>query len=114
MDDLTIPEREIGNLTPVRELLTEIATWEATDAERRPGGDPVVHALTEVRRKLERALKAARNLAEGLSVDEYAATQEIGRDAVYMRLKRKGRIPGYRVEKVRGRLRLIPAADQAA
>lgn len=102
----TAPERVIGDLAPVRHLLAEIGEWEAEDKARRPEGDPVVHVLTEVRRKLEEALDKGADLSAGLTVDEFAALEGVGREAIYMRMRR-GRL-GARVIRHAGRLMILP------
>lgn len=105
-DPKQVPERIIGDLSPVRRLLAELREWEDEDKSRRPEGDPVVHVLSEFRRKLEKAIEQGVDLSEGMTVDEYAELEGVKRDAIYMRMKR-GTLRA-RVVRHGGRLKILP------
>lgn len=97
--------RELGDLRPIRDMLEELEQWAKDDRERR-GEDEVVHALTQVRRKLVDALADAENPRPELTIKEYAKLHGISVWAAYKRYER-GQIAG--ADKKPGRGIVIPA-----
>lgn len=78
--------REIGDLTPLRELTTALEQWAADDAER---GQPEDATLSEVRRRLDAALAEAASPVLVVSIAEYAKLQRIDINAAYARWRRR-------------------------
>lgn len=87
------PVRELGDLTPIREVLGELEAWEGEDLERRGEDDQVVRALRKVRRRLDAAIADAAHPEPVLYIEDYAQLEGIGVWAAYKRYER-GRIPG--------------------
>lgn len=83
---------DLGDLAPFRELVQELNEWERQDRERRPDGDPVVHAVRLVRRRLEAAMAAASDPQLEVDVEEYARIHGLTPASVYKRIQR-GRLP---------------------
>lgn len=100
---------ELGDLAPVREVVTWLTEWLAADRQRRPADDPVVHTLAVVQRQLSEALARAANPELEVDVAQYAAMQGVSRWAIYKRV-RSGTLPARR----RGSAIRIPLAQRAA
>lgn len=97
----TTTKRELGDLRPLRKLLDDLKAREAA-ASPPLGNQSAVEVLRVVRADLERAIAEAEHpeLAEGLSVEEYAKLNGITPFGVYKRIQR-GHLTN--VERVPGR-----------
>lgn len=92
--------RELGDLTPLRELLASFRAWREGDSRTRPEGDPVVHALGIVCNRLEAAIGEAARPHLEMSVHELAKREGVSTSAIYKRARR-GRALEIRNGKVR-------------
>lgn len=84
---------EIGDLVPLRRMLTELAEWEDRVRTRPlPESDPVAHALGAVREQLEAAIEEARDVELELTPEQYAQVKGMTKSAIYKRWQR-GQLP---------------------
>lgn len=101
--------RTIGDLTPVLKALDEIDRRIEAQAQDRPDDDPGVLALKGVRKVVADALDDAVRPIEGLTIEEYAARENITVFGAYKRVSR-GQVPAQR----RGGRIVIPTSAIAA
>lgn len=99
-------ERELGDLTPIRGVLS----WLDEQADSIAAPAESVRLMSEIQRKLSAALDEAQNAdLDGLTVEEYARLSGASKATIYKRVQR-GQIQAIR----RGRSVRIPITDQAA
>jgi hypothetical protein len=95
----------VGALRPFEELRTSIERWYQDDRQRRPEGDPTVHALDQFRQQLDQAIEASRTTVPELDVKQIAALEGVTVSAIHKRHQR-GKLPQ---ATRRGRRLVVPA-----
>lgn len=83
---------QIGDLVPVKDVLTWVGDRLDQEKELRPADDAAVLTLREVEKRLGEALAAAANPHLTLSPKELAKMEGVSRSAIYKR-KSRGKLP---------------------